>query len=95
MARGEGIKHITNLFETYRKRLVAPKRSVIDAFVEVVADLYGFTVVPEEVSYTPASRTLSLRTGGPLKTEILLRKDEVIAHLMGRLGQKSAPTDII
>lgn len=93
--RGEGIKHITNLFDSYRKRLVAPKRSVIEAFVEVVADLYGFTVMPEEVLYTPASRTLSLRTAGPLKTEILFRKEEILTHLMGRLGQKSAPSDII
>lgn len=95
MARGEGIKHITNLFDSYRTRLIAPKRTIIEAFIEVVSDLYGFTVGAEEIAYTPATRTLSLRSPGPLKTEVLLRKEEILAHLTGRLGQKNAPKDIV
>lgn len=95
MARGEGIKHITDLFETYRKRLVAPKRSVIDAFCEVVKDIQGFDIDATLVSYTPGAKTLALRAKGPIKTEILLRKEEILVHLKGRLGERNAPRDII
>ena len=95
MARGEGIKHITDLFATYRARLVAPKRSVIVAFIEVVDDLYGFKVSEASVSYTPNTKTLTLRTSGPLRTEIMMRKEEILVHLKGRLHEKSAPRDII
>ena len=95
MSRGEGIKKISLLFEAYRKRLRAPQRTVEDAFREVVHDVCGFDIKKEYVSYKPASRTLMITAPGPMKTEILLKKDEVLAHLKGRLGLSSAPKNIL
>ena len=95
MPRGEGIKALGSLFEKYKKQLIAPQGSVITAFQEVVEDIFGLKIPKENISYSVHNKTISLRISGPLKTEIKLRKDEVIAHLKGRLGEKSAPTDIL
>lgn len=93
--RGNGITKISDLFETYKKRLRAPQKTVIDTFVEVVSDVLEFTITRESVSYTPSTKTLVLRVAGPLKTEILLRKGELLTHMKGRLGAQSAPEEII
>ncbi len=86
---------IKGLFEVYKTRLRAPQGSVIAAAVEVIHDLQGLTVENRLLSYSPQSRILSIHARGPLKSEILLHKEEILAHLTGRLGAKSAPTQII
>jgi hypothetical protein len=93
--RGEGIKRINDLFEGYKGRFIAPKRTIVDAVVEVVKDLYDITLDAGDVLYTPSTKTVTLRAPGPLKTEVMLRKDEIIVHLKGRLGEKNAPNAII
>ena len=62
---------------------------------EVVEDVLGITLTIEQVSFAPASKLVTLRAPGPVKTEILLMKEEILAHLKGRLGPASAPRDII
>lgn len=95
MPRGEGIKNLNSLFDKYRKTLKAPQGSVIAAFIEVVNDVLGITVKKEAVRYTPSSKTLVIQGGGPLKSEITLHKEEILNHLKGRLGEKSAPKEIL
>ncbi len=94
MARGE-IKKLSSLFDTYRKKLIAPQASVIDAFVEVVEDLFSFKLPRQSVRYSPATKTLSMTGGGPRKTEIKLREGEVLLHLSGRLGKHNSPVKIV
>lgn len=92
--RGE-VKKLGDLFEKYRKTLIAPQKTVIDTFIEVVDDILDIQLKPRWVRYTPASRTLALTAPGPVKSEIWLRKDELLAHMKGRLGEKSAPRTIL
>lgn len=92
--RGEPIK-ISHLFETYKKRLKAPQSSVISAFQELILDLFGIEVQKKYIQYSPSTKTLSVNTNSQLKTEIILRKEEILAHLKGRLGAGNAPKDII
>lgn len=95
MARGEGIKKINNLFDKYKKTLRAPQATVVKEFQGVVYELFGSEVNAHQCSYTPQSKTLVLTIGGPLKTEILLRKKEVLLRLKNELGEKSAPKQIL
>lgn len=95
MPRGEGIKKIDSLFNKYKKILKAPQGVVVDAFIEVVNDLVGVKIPKEYITYTTHSKTLSLAISGPLKSEILLHKDEIITHMKGRIGAQSAPKVII
>ena len=91
MPRGEGIKPISSLFEKYKQQLIAPQKSIIKTFCEVVDDLYGLPLKESMVEYSVYTKTISLKTPGPLRTEILLHKEEILTHLQGRLGVKSAP----
>ncbi len=96
MRKKEGsIKKISDLFETYKVRLKAPQGTVVDCFREVVEDVIGLPIRKESIKYTVYTKTLSVQVQGPLKSEIRLRKAEILAHMKGRLGEQSAPSDII
>jgi hypothetical protein len=86
---------IKDLFAVYRERLRAPQGSVTAAAKDVIHDLLSITLESKHLSYTPSSRILRITVGGPVKSEIFLRKKEIITHLKGRLGPKSAPTEIL
>lgn len=90
-----GPKAISDLFKVYQQRIKAPEGAVITVFIEIIDEVLNLTMQTEQVAYTPATRILTIKKGGPLKTEILLQKKELLAHLQGRLGVNSAPKDII
>jgi hypothetical protein len=93
---GKGVPtKISDLFEVYKKRLRAPQGSVIEASVEVIHDVLGITIDKKHISYMPHSRTLTIKTSGMIKTEVNLKKDEILTHLKGRLGPQNAPTTIL
>ncbi len=95
MRQGRGqITKLSDLFEKYTKTLKAPQGIVVNCFVEVVEELIGIPVAKKEVSYTVYTKTLTVRAQGPLKSEIILRKNEILAHMKGRLGEGSAPVEI-
>ncbi len=95
MPRGDGIKKLSHLFEKYTHSLIAPERTVITNFIETVHDLYGWNVKREYITYSPATKIISITTSGPLKSEIIFKKNEILDHLKGRLGERSAPKDIL
>jgi len=95
MARGEGVKKLSDLVDVYKKKLFAPQGIVIQTCVEVLEDLFNTAIVKEKITYNTHTRTLTLRFSGPLKTEVLLRKKEILAHIQARLAGKNPPTEII
>lgn len=92
--RGE-ITKIGNLFEVYKLRLRAPQGAVVKTFQEIMKDLFKVEVRSDQCSYSVATKTLRVTLSGPLRTEMMLRKTEVLTHLRGRLGDKGAPTNIL
>lgn len=92
--RKDGMVNVSSLFDKYKKVLIAPEASVINTFVEVVDDLYGWPIDASQVAYNPGTKILSTKVSGPIKTELKLRKKEILNHLKGRLGHKSVPRDI-
>ncbi len=96
MRKGRGeITKISALFEKYKNTLQAPEKTVVDCFTEVVEDVIGLRVPHKAVKYTVYSQTLSVSVSGPLKSEIKLRKSEILTHMKGRIGEKNAPKEII
>ena len=92
---GKSPVKVSDLFEVYRKRLRAPQKSVIEASVEVIHDVLGVTINSESLLYSAQSRTLTVHARGPLKSEITLHKEDILNHLRGRLGPRSAPTTLL
>ena len=92
--RGEIVK-LSSLFEKYTKVLKAPQGIVIECFKEVVFELVKLEIPKEKLTYSVHTRVLSVRVSGPLKSEIMLRKKEILNHIKGRIGEQSAPKDIV
>jgi hypothetical protein len=86
---------LSDLFEKYKTTLKAPQGAVIDCFIDVVKDVIGLPIRKESIKYTVYSKTLSVSVPGPLKSEIKLHKEEILAHMKGRLGEQNAPSELI
>lgn len=93
--RGQGITKVSDLFKKYRDTLIAPQGSVIDAFIEATRVHVGVVIQKNDCSYSPATRTLTYRGSGMIKTEILLKKEMILKTLSERLGKKSVPEKIL
>ena len=93
--RGQGIKKLSSLFDKYKNNLIAPERSVIHSFFEVVEDLYGWEIPKQYVSFNTKNKIISIKTSGVLVSEIKLHKKEILHHLKGRLGEKGGPKDLV
>lgn len=88
------LKQVSSLFDKYKKTLVAPEASVVNAFVEVVDDLLGIHCPKSKIKYNPTTKTLSFSGAGILRGECKIHEPEIIAHLRGRLGDRGAPVAI-
>jgi len=95
MARGEGAKKLVDLFAKYKNTLRAPERSVRVVVAEVISETLGFEVIETKMSYSLYSKIVTLKVPGPMRSEILLHKADILAHVKGRLGEQSAPCDIM
>lgn len=93
--RGQGIKKLSTLFDKYKNTLIAPERSVKNTFIEIVEDLYGWNIPEHYINFNSKSKIVSIKTSGTLMSEIKFHKKEILDHLKGRLGEKSAPKDIV
>ncbi len=88
------MKHISDLFERYKNKIKPPQSAVIKEFVEVVKEVLGFDIKPEQCSYTVNTKTLYLKTPSVLKSEIIRQKTTLLKKLKESLGQNS-PEQII
>lgn len=95
MSRGAGIKPISDLFKKYRDTLQAPEKSVKVAFCEIVQDVMNVTIKESHLSYNTYSKLLRYQGSAIVRQELLRHKKELLTHLTGRLGVKSAPKDIL
>ncbi len=93
--RGQGIKHVGSLFEKYTKILRAPQGVVIDAMTIIVEEVCRYTLKREQCLYDPQTQIFTLRVSGMVKTEILLKKKEILQQLREVLGERGAPRDIL
>ena len=88
------MKRLGDLFERYRKRIKAPQASVEKECLIIINELMQFDLKTSQIEYTVSSRTLSLRIPSVLRTEILLKKTEILEKLKAHLGADNCPTHI-
>jgi hypothetical protein len=88
------MKRLGDLFERYRTRIKAPQASVEKECLVIIKELTQFDLQLSQVEYTVSTRTLSLRVPSILRTEILLKKSEILEKLKAHLGADNCPTYI-
>lgn len=85
---------IKDFLARYKERLRPPQGTVIQAFCAAAA-AHNIPLDPKNVSYTPHTKTIAVRHSGPLKSEILIRKQELLLHCKNALGPQNAPEHVV
>lgn len=88
------MKRLGDLFERYQKRLKPPQSSVEKIVVEVIKEQFNFDIEQTRCSFNVSTKTAYLTIPSILKTEIFLKKNELLEILKERLGE-SAPKEIL
>lgn len=94
MRRGQTHQSLGALLDRYRTTLRAPQKTVVNEVVKAYSTL-GITCDERFVSYNKNTKTISLGVSGPLKTEMLLRKGQVLALLVSTLRKDDIPSEIL
>ena len=89
------MKHVGSLFENFQKRFKPPQASVEKRVAEIICEITPLTITPEQVSYTIASRTISLKIPSILKSELQNQKTAILDRLVSEMGVKNAPRTIL
>lgn len=91
--RGREIRTVADLLQKY-KQLKAPQGAVIDALCTSVAEVLGVTLTKECVSYNPHTRVAHVAVSGPLKQEIRIAAQKIIARSRDILGGGQGPCQL-
>lgn len=86
---------VKDLFLKYRRTLRAPQKTVELECVRVVGELFNVRLQESQVEYTVVSRTLFFRTPSLIKQELKFHYPAILRELKHRLGDKSAPKQIL
>lgn len=93
--RGQGIVRVSDLFSKYTKLLKPPQKTVVRATIAIINELYGISITEEQCVYQTSSKTLTLHVPGPLKSEIVLNKKNILEKIGESIGSSNAPKNIL
>ncbi len=93
--RGKGIVHVKDLFAKYTKVLRAPQGIVLTAFIHAVEEVCGVSLTKTQCRYDVTKRTITVTASGVIRTEILLKKEDVLRVVGEVIGKENSPTQIL
>lgn len=85
---------IQNILEAYKARLRAPQGSILREVVRAYG-IAGIETEMKDFNYSPATKIVAIKISGPKKSEMLMRKEQVLKEMRTTLREADAPTDII
>ncbi len=86
---------VSSLFSKYATLLKPPQKSVEKEVCRVVEELVPFPVRVEYFAYTPSTRAIYIKAPAALRSEILLRREEILSAIKDRLGTNESPTTLL
>ncbi len=89
------MKHLSSLFDRYKKVLVPPQASVEKRVSEIIGELTPFHITPDQVSYNVGTKTITLQVPSVLKSELQHQKTAILDRLVSEMGVKNAPKVIL
>ena len=88
------MKHLSTLFDRYKKILVPPQASVEKRVAELITEITPFTITQKQVKYSVGSKTISLQVPSVLKSELNHHKAAILKQLETEMGIKNCPKTI-
>lgn len=89
------IEKIGGLFEKYKKLLKPPQSSVEKAFQRILEETTNFTLTTDQITYTVSTKTLYIQAPSIIKSEIQLKKPQLLSLLAKELGVENCPKTIL
>jgi len=89
------MKHLSDLFEKYKKNLKAPQASVERIVLRVIKEQLSISLEPTQITYNPPTRTVVIKAPSIIKTEITKHRAVVLTALQTELGVQNAPTELL
>ncbi len=84
-----------NLLARYKNLFKPPQATVEKECIAVIAELCGVTLLPHQVEYRVATRTLQLKAPSLLRSELKMKSQLILDELVKRLGSSTAPTTLL
>lgn len=91
----ENETQLGNLLERYKKLIKPPQASVEKEAIIVIKELTDITLLPQQLSYTVSTRTLSIKAPSVLRSELFQHRSRILEGLHLRLGAQNAPHTIL
>lgn len=91
----QNASQLGNLLAKYQKLFKPPQATVEKACIEVIADVCGVTLLPHQVEYNVATKTLQLKTPSLLRSELKMKSQLVLDELAKRLDASTTPTTLL
>ena len=86
---------VRDLFTVYRERLRPPESSVVRVALTVINRHSPVEITEAMVTYTVATRTLSIHTPSLLKQRLCVMEPAILAELERELGAQSCPRALV
>ena len=84
-----------NLLARYIKVFKPPQASVEKECIAVIAEVCGITLLPHQIEYRVATRTIQLKAPSLLRSELKLKSGLILAELAKRLDSSTTPTSLL
>jgi hypothetical protein len=91
----ESMHQLGNLLLKYKSLLKPPQASVEKECITAITHVTGITLLPHQVSYTVATKTLILKAPSLVRSELMLRRGDILEECKRRLGEKGSPETIL
>ena len=89
------MKPLGSLFTRYQALLVPPQASVEKRVAAIICELTPLTITSAQITYSVASRTITLKVPSIIKSELQHYKMLILERLQQEMGAKNAPTTIL
>lgn len=89
------LKKIDSLLANFQKRFTPPQASVEKRVAEIICEITPLQIKPEQVKYSVGTKTISLQVPSVLKSELQHQKTAILDRLVGEMGVKNAPKNIL
>ncbi len=84
-----------NLLARYQTLFKPPQATVEKECIKVIAKVCGITLLPHQVEYRVATRTIQLKTPSLLSSEIKMKTDIILLELAKVLDVSTTPTTLL
>ena len=91
----ENNNQLGNLLQRYKKCFTPPQASVEKECIIVIKKICDIGLLPHQVSYTVATRTIAIKAPSLLRSELRFHHEAILIELKKYLGDKNSPNTII